>query len=196
MKQLIVGLFMLGSVSAAYAADSSIHTDGQLTAEQRAQIEVEANQMAAKNRSTINGLVTETDSAKKFKEWADIGTAVGAGLVGAAKELGVAANEFANTPVGRMVTWLIIWHFFGSQVIHVVLGLIWLTVFLSVTLYLYRREAYEIKVTMYEKDKGPNGVKKVKERDRIHGTGGSEYAVLALGGLVTVLGSMIIFLNA
>ncbi len=37
----------------------------------------------------------------------------------AAKEIGVATNEFIKTPVGKLAIGLIVWHMFGSMIIHI-----------------------------------------------------------------------------
>lgn len=63
-------------------------------------------------------------TVNKVSAWVQIGSDVGKGLAGAAKELGVAANEFANTSVGKLTVALIVWHFMGNMVLHVFGGII------------------------------------------------------------------------
>lgn len=53
----------------------------------------------------------------QLNEWAQLGQNIGQGLVGAAKEMGVAANDFAQTAIGKTVIVMLIWKFFGKSVI-------------------------------------------------------------------------------
>lgn len=53
----------------------------------------------------------------QLNEWASLGQNIGQGLVGAAKEMGIAANEFAETTIGQTVIVMLIWKFFGKSVI-------------------------------------------------------------------------------
>lgn len=53
----------------------------------------------------------------QLNEWAELGKNIGQGLVGAAKEMGVAANDFAKTTLGQTVIVMLVWKFFGKSVI-------------------------------------------------------------------------------
>lgn len=53
----------------------------------------------------------------QLNEWAQLGQNIGQGLVGAAKEMGVATNDFAQTAIGKTVIVMLIWKFFGKSVI-------------------------------------------------------------------------------
>lgn len=48
---------------------------------------------------------------------AAFGEELGKGLSGAVKELGVTFNEFANSRVGMIATFIILWHFVGKAVL-------------------------------------------------------------------------------
>jgi len=54
----------------------------------------------------------------------EMGAAAAAGTVAYAKELGVAANEFVNTPMGRMVAVGTVIYFFGNRFLELVIGAI------------------------------------------------------------------------
>ena len=62
-------------------------------------------------------------SAEEVEKWSNIGNAVGKALSSTAKEMGIAVNDFSKTDVGFLVTFLIVWHFFGSMVVHILSGL-------------------------------------------------------------------------
>jgi hypothetical protein len=57
-------------------------------------------------------------SAAKAREWIDIGNGIGTGLATTAGKLGVEVNKFAQTPVGKMAMFLILWNYLGDTLIH------------------------------------------------------------------------------
>lgn len=98
-----------------------------------------AQKAAEKNAAPL----TNADNVEK---WVKIGSNIGQGLAGAAKEVGVAVNDFSKTPVGQLTTMLIIWHMIGQDIMHIVGGiLVWLCGF-SI-LWFMIRQAYPPKVT-------------------------------------------------
>jgi len=72
-------------------------------------------------------------------EWASVGVGVAQGLAAAAKELGVAVNDFAKTTVGQWTLWMIVWHIFGKVIIHIIGALIVLAVGMGFVWELRRR---------------------------------------------------------
>lgn len=84
---------------------------------------------------------TGKTTSAQVSEWVDIGTKIGQGLGGAAREVGVVANEFVKTPVGQWTMAIIVWKFMGGVIVHVIGGLaVWL-VGLTFVLYLQRTTA-------------------------------------------------------
>ena len=57
-------------------------------------------------------------SEDKVEKWVKIGSNIGQGLAGAAKEVGVAVNDFSKTTVGQLTMALIVWHMVGGTLIH------------------------------------------------------------------------------
>lgn len=108
-------IFMLLSFS-AYAIDYGDVKDAgfdKLTVEQKSEIlKLVSSQSNAP--TTGNKAVQVADS------WLNIGERIGRGFSAAAKELGVAVNEFATTPVGKLTIVLIVWNLMGGMVIHVI----------------------------------------------------------------------------
>ena len=85
-------------------------------------------------------------SAEEVEKWSNIGSAVGKALSSTAKEMGVAVNDFSKTDVGYLVTFLIVWHFFGAMVVHVLGGLFILfigTLFLRYSMNVSRNYEWE-----------------------------------------------------
>lgn len=69
----------------------------------------------------------DAPTAARVNEWVDVGKNIGSGLAGAAKEVGVAVNDFAKTPVGILTMLLIVFHMIGEAIIGVFVGLmVWL----------------------------------------------------------------------
>lgn len=74
---------------------------------------------------------TPVETVKKISEWASLGQQFGAGLAQTAKELGIAANEFVNTPVGKLVAAIIVWKLMGGALVHIVAGVAFFIVAMS-----------------------------------------------------------------
>lgn len=147
MKKLFVVLALLFSMP-AWAIDSrDVGAAGfdKLSATDQAKIVAQVEGMARQANSV--------DTPEKVEAWVNVGTNIGKGLVGAARELGVAANEFAATPLGMLTMALIVWHFLGGMVVHVIGGFtIWIVGF-AFTYVLMRRQTRKIEFDLDEKNK-------------------------------------------
>lgn len=152
IMMLFVIPFLATVAVSQYAYADQLEVSSKLSDEQKAQLALTAAQLAHEH---------DTSSATAVKQWVDIGTAIGSGLASSAKELGIAANEFANTPVGKFTIVIIAWHFMGSEVVHIGFGLLWLITLLPVWVYLYRRTWFTTKIETFETGKGPDGKTKV-----------------------------------
>lgn len=114
MKKLLVLLMMV-----SLPAFAQVSTNG-LSAEQKAALDAQAAQMRLQNAATSTSNVPDPD---KMEQWVDLGTKIGQGLGGAAKEVGVAVNEFVKTPVGILTSAVILWKFLGSTFLHLFGGI-------------------------------------------------------------------------
>lgn len=124
MKKYIASFMILIS-SAAVAGNTSdaVRSAGfnQLSEAQKAEVIKMVAEKASKNEAGPGASAEE-----RVEKWVKIGSNIGQGLAGAARELGVAVNEFSQTPVGRLTMALIVWNMIGSQLIHIFGGiLIW-----------------------------------------------------------------------
>ncbi len=79
-----------------------------------------ATYLALKNGTPESTMVNET--TKVLRTAAVIGQVAATGIASAAKEIGVAANEFATTPVGKMTMFLIVWNYFGERATEMLVG--------------------------------------------------------------------------
>ena len=106
---VFLGLFL--GVSAATAASTNFNVDvGQLTPEQQAQF------MALVTAAQESpGNVTP----EKLRQWVTaseaFAQAVGGAVGGAAKELGMAANEFLATDAGKLTAVALLWNYIGKD---------------------------------------------------------------------------------
>ena len=107
MKKLLAALLLVASFSANAAVQ--IDTSG-LTESQKAELVQRAEAMK----------VTPTATVDKIDEWVNLGERIGKMFGGAAKEIGVAANEFVATPVGKWTMALIIYKVAGTDLLKIV----------------------------------------------------------------------------
>lgn len=120
---------------------AQVSTQG-LTERQAAELATRAAELRDANKNPeIAGI-----SPKRVGEWVDLGTNIGKGLGGAAKELGIAVNDFATTPVGMFTIAIIGWKFMGSAMMHILGAFTILIVGLFFIWYMHRRVS-DVKIT-------------------------------------------------
>lgn len=153
MKTFIATIALVLAMSFGTAQAAQLTIEGGLTPEQEAQLQLQAAQMAAQNKGT-------PVSPDELTEWVHFGTAIGQGLAGTAKELGIAADEIAKTTVGMFAMIIIAWHFMGEELISILFGFGWLTIMIPLWVYFYRRQFIIEAVTRYEKGKHVHGLTK------------------------------------
>ncbi len=81
----------------------------------------------------------ESPAAASAREWVAIGNGLGEGLAATAQKLGVVANDFAKSPVGKMAMFLIIWNYMGEEISGLIAGFGWLLVVLPFWTYHFRK---------------------------------------------------------
>lgn len=72
------------------------------------------------DKADAQGPSAAIPSPEKVGQWLDLGPKIGQMIGGAAKEVGIAVNDFVKTPVGQLTMLLIIWKLIGASLIHVV----------------------------------------------------------------------------
>jgi hypothetical protein len=127
MKRFIMALVL--AATAFGAAANTIDTS-RLTAEQVSQLQKQAADMS-KDPANTAVLVRQEAEA-----WANLGGKIGQAMVGAAKEVGMAANEFAQTGLGKVVVGIVVYKVIGQEILGVILGvsvlLVGVTVFVRI----------------------------------------------------------------
>lgn len=117
----------------------SSFADTQLTPVQEAELQRQREQMIVANEGRDDTASSPHEAVKKVNEWVEIGQGVGAGLAGAARELGIVANEFAQTPVGIITISLIVWKVAGGDILQALVGISWYVIGTGVWFFFYRR---------------------------------------------------------
>jgi hypothetical protein len=105
--------------------------------------QIDAAKKAATPSPASEALAQAQDVADTAAKWAEIGHAIGTTLVTTARDLGTTANQFATTPVGKIVVAIVVWKYLASDitgiVTHVLVGLLFLLGGISLGLYFIRR---------------------------------------------------------
>ena len=158
MNKFIAILFLMLSMP-VMADRIIIDVNGKLTDQQKAELNLAAQQKSLDAQKTT--LTPETKIDDIMNTGAKIGAAVASGMVTAAKEVGSTVNEFAQTPVGKMTALVVIWHYIGQDLAHMVFGFLWLITLTPIWIWMYRSRFFVKTVTYYETGKGPNGEKKM-----------------------------------
>ena len=189
-KIFLIAAATLCLSSGAFADDDFYRTTQNLTPAQRAELVLQAEKMT--NAAKANTPEAAKAEVNRFREYAELGQALGAGLVGTAKELGVAVNEFSQSPVGKFTMFLIGWKFFGHQILHVGLGLLYFCTFIPLWLYMYRRYCILEKITI-EGSRFHANYKKVVEYQDTHGNGDKIAGMVVLLFVTVAVGIAITF---
>lgn len=127
----IIALLLLAASSIAFAASdtNTLHSMGfnELPEAERAAI---LQQVAAAKAKAVTDKAVPAEALaaqatpQKVGEWLEVGTKIGQMFGGAAKEVGLAVNDFVKTPVGQWTMAIIIWKYMGGVIIHVTAGLV------------------------------------------------------------------------
>ena len=189
MKKIIaiVALMFSFNAFAALTTDSVANAGfSKLTEGQKAEIIKQiANQAADKTSVTA-------PSEEKVEKWVKIGSQVGQGLAGAAKEVGIAVNDFAKTPVGQLTMVLIVWHIIGGVLVHIFGGILIMVIGLWFIHFMFKR-AYPDRVTYSKEHKNIFGNFAIESVQRTPVQDDNAAGWLFAAGIVIVAGLITIF---
>ena len=132
---LFLTIAFMSANALADAANASSLDISNLTPEQKTALMQTAAQMHG-NISTSEHIRTEAE------KWAELGSNLGKATVSAAKEIGVAANEFVATPIGKITMTAIVFKIVGRDIIKLVIGLMILIVFISTAIIMLFKKKY------------------------------------------------------
>jgi hypothetical protein len=189
MKKFIAIVALMFSVNAfAALTTDSVSNAGfsRLSETEKAEI---IKQIA--DKATDKASVT-APSEEKVEKWVKIGSQIGQGLSGAAKEVGIAVNDFAKTPVGQLTMMLIVWHMVGGVMVHIFGGILIMVVGLTFIRFMFNR-AYPTKVTYSKDTKNIFGNYVVESEVRTPVQDDNAAGWLFAAGVVIVAGMITIF---
>lgn len=121
MRKILAVFLMITSLS-AFAEDHYLDTSG-LTEQQKAEMAVQVAKLKTEKTEPAN--ISEKVRTEA-QAWGDLGANMGKALVGGAKEIGVAANEFAETPLGKITIAVVVFKLMGGPMLHIIAGTIFL----------------------------------------------------------------------
>ena len=189
MKKLFAIAAMLFS-ALAFAGNTTdaVHSAGfnKLSETEKAEV----IKMVADKASQKDVMPTMTED--RVEKWVKIGSNIGQGLAGAAKEVGVAVNDFATTPVGQLTMLLIVWHMIGGQLIHVLGGILIWIVGIAIIRHMVAR-AYPSKITYSKEVKNWFGNYAIEKVEPIAINDGNAAGWLFAYGIVLIAGLIAIF---
>lgn len=189
MKKFFVAILMMVSIS-AWAGNTSDAVNSAGFSRLSEAEKAEVIKMVADKASQKDVMPTMTED--KVEKWVKIGSNIGQGLAGAAKEVGVAVNDFATTPVGQLTMMLIVWHMIGAQLIHVFGGIMIWIVGIAIIRHMVAR-AYPSKITYSKEVKNFFGNYVVEKSEPIAIDDGNAAGWLFAYGVVLVAGLIAIF---
>lgn len=189
MKRLFwIVAFLISFSAFAGTNPDVIRTAGweNLSESQRAEI---TKMVADKSAAAVASPIGAVPDVHKIDEYVAVGERVGKMMGGAAKEVGVAVNEFINTPVGKWTMFLIVWKYMGAMAMHFFGGMCVLLVG-AVTMFALFRRMTNLEVT-YDQTKTNffgNHPKISKTRSAF---GADDFWAIFLGSAAFVAASMI-----
>lgn len=192
MKKLFaIALMLFSAVSFAGNTADAVNSAGfsKLSEAEKAEV---IKMVADKAATKEAGMIPQLASEDKVEKWVKIGSNIGQGLAGAAKEVGVAVNDFAKTPVGQLTMMLIVWHMIGAQLIHVFGGIMIWIVGIAIIRHMVAR-AYPSKITYSKEVKNIFGNYVIEKSEPIAIDDGNAAGWLFAYGIVLIAGLIAIF---
>lgn len=125
---------LIASILFAVAGTAFANTTITLTPEQAAQLA---------GKTTTQQVAGISEAARQeVSAWGELGSNMGKAMVGAAKEIGVAANEFSQTPLGKVTVALVVYKLIGEDLAGKVVGGGILILMLSVAIWFLRTSRF------------------------------------------------------
>lgn len=110
---VVAAMTVSSAMAQAVTTDQARYLDlSKLTTQQKADLMKEA---ATMERSKEAGVSEKT--REEIGKWGELGVGMGRAAVSAAKEVGVAANEFVQTPLGKVTMGVVVYKIIGQEVL-------------------------------------------------------------------------------
>lgn len=149
MFKKFIAVIALSLSFGAFAAQTTLDTSG-LSDAQVAELKAHAAAIVADTAKKIDPSSVLSSASKDpstvmtlAATWGTQAAAAAEGFARAlsiaAKELGVTVNDFLHTDAGKLTALLIIWKVAGAAIVHILYGIFFVTVGLSITRMIYTR---------------------------------------------------------
>lgn len=168
----LVLMVMFGSVAHAVQLDMNGLSEA-------AQAELALNAAKLRKAALETPVIPDVVEMEKY---VSVGEQIGKALATTAKELGIEVNNFATTPVGMIAIFLIVWHFFGTMMVHLAFGAGWFMTMIPAWIYFFKRLAMNRDETYNEKGRRVSVKYTLKGDENTIGT------FLAVGALIVAVG--------
>jgi hypothetical protein len=107
-----------------------------LSADQIKVLSAAAQELKKQPANTIANFTLANATPDRIKEWGDAGIAAGKAVVGFTQQVGIAADQFLKTDVGRTGFYVLVWKFGGDKVATSLMNVL-LDVALAILLYTF-----------------------------------------------------------
>lgn len=132
MKRFIMAVLFVLTSFAGQVTAAGLDTTG-LTEAQARELAQLAAKMKADSTSPTN---ISAEVRKEATAWAELGGNIGVAMVSAAKEVGIAADEFSRTGLGKVVTTIVVYKIVGKDLVGIAVGSTVLIIGLAVGLFI------------------------------------------------------------
>lgn len=117
---ILASILSFAAVAGSGTAQDATSVDvSKLTAAQKAEVLKYAANLEA-TKPDAQGISEKT--REEVGKWGELGVGMGRAAVAAAKEVGVAANEFVQTPLGKVTMGVVVYKVIGHDVIKFFVG--------------------------------------------------------------------------
>lgn len=201
MKRFIFAVTMLFSSLVFAGIDSRAIASDYNDLPEATKLEIAKTIAAAKaaQKQALPGVV-ETVAAvtpERLNEWAEKGKGIGMAIGSAAKELGIAANDFLKTDAGKMTMGIILWKMLGHDITHFMGGFVFFFTLASIWVYIYRRTCLVSSITLTPiqlKVLGVEVTRNIKTTEYNQRPGdGEQFFLMVIGLAIMIFSGLIIF---
>lgn len=181
---IATGSFAFVNPASAATKQSSVDVSN-LTAEQVAQINQKVSEMKQDPKNISASVRQEAEA------WGELGANMGKAMVGAAREVGVAANEFSNTSLGQIVVGIVTYKVVGREILGVLFGSLTLLVGWSLAIWFFTTTKFS--QVKYEYEPILFGLIKRQRVKEVECNNDTAQMQVLLAGLTLVLSSVVGF---
>ena len=141
-RKMTVAVILAMGMATSFASQTTLDTSG-LSDAQVAELKAHAAKVVAEAAGTNASTATPSAVMTIAATWGQQAAAAAEGFAKAlgiaAKELGVTVNDFLHTDAGKLTAALIIWKIAGATIIHMLYGMLFITVGLTIVRVIYMR---------------------------------------------------------